>query len=224
MFYEADARFWPIVPFAKRLCERRDWPAPAELAGVLKTPVTFAEPPFAGKSAGAYDASIVERREVLTRPRHWHDLFNAFVWCVFPKTKAALHERQYACIRERVVDGMAPNARTREQDALALFDEGGVVRVDGESETFDVIFGHSLYETMLHDRLLVHGAHVRVGVESTRLTAVTWQALLDERLSYYVSSKDRFQSPTQFDRIDLNSLRNPSWISGASAREHHPLG
>ena len=77
----------------------------------------------------------------------WHDFLNALVWATFPRAKLALHRRQHAAIERWIPPGATqlPNARTREQDALALVDEGGVLLC--EDRTF--FFGHALFEGLV---------------------------------------------------------------------------
>lgn len=79
----------------------------------------------------SYDGSIALRREIPCLVASYHDWFNALVWMAFPRTKRALHARQFRALKESVSDGMAtlPNRRSREQDALTIFDEGGCVVV-----------------------------------------------------------------------------------------------
>jgi hypothetical protein len=106
---------------------------------------------------------------------------NALVWATFPGAKLALHARQHAIIAGRLGrDLRLPGARTPEQDALAMFDEGGVAIVcsrprRGELESalardsttellhlvrersaVPMVFGHAIYES------LVSGAEVSV--------------------------------------------------------------
>lgn len=78
--------------------------------------------------AELYDVSIRDRGLVPTRARSWHDLMNALVFAAYPKAKHtihALHARELD--RHFARHGGLPNARSRVQDVLALFDEGGVV-------------------------------------------------------------------------------------------------
>jgi hypothetical protein len=73
---------------------------------------------------------------------------NALVWASFPRSKLALHERQLRALVARLPPGARtlPPTRSREHDALALIDEGGVVILrDGRAEV-EVVFGHALYE------------------------------------------------------------------------------
>jgi hypothetical protein len=78
--------------------------------------------------AELYEGQIVEHGQVPTRLDDWHDFFNALTFAAFPRAKWALHRRQYALLKQRIGPGTRrlPGARTREQDALALFDEGGI--------------------------------------------------------------------------------------------------
>ena len=78
----------------------------------------------------------------------WHDFMNALVWATFPRAKAALHRQQHALYQAWATPGATrlPNARTREQDGLALVDEGGVVILASNAGDLVVPFGHALFE------------------------------------------------------------------------------
>ena len=85
-----------------------------------------------------YERRIYETGEVPTRLANWHDFLNALAWFLFPQIKAALNKRQ--------VEGGDPNVvRTREQNRLAMFDEGGVILYG--TQVF--IVGHALMESLL---------------------------------------------------------------------------
>jgi hypothetical protein len=85
-----------------------------------------------------YDECIDLRREVPTRPGHWHDFMNALVWATFPHSKRALHARQ----RPLVAAQRGP--RCAEADALAILDEAGVL---GCAEG-PLVFGHAVLEAL----------------------------------------------------------------------------
>jgi len=102
-----------------------------------------------------YDERIYVRGEVPSRPENWHDFFNMLVWCTFPKTKVAINARQRAALRARVDPTMRrlPSARSREQDLLAILDEGGAIRrPDGTL----LILGHAIYEHLACNPVPVH--------------------------------------------------------------------
>lgn len=162
-FFERDARFAPIAGAARLFAECTDWPevaaidrALAERARVRFVPAARRPRRQRGPIAlrDLYDARIT-RGEVPTRARNWHDFLNALVWATFPKSKRALHARQHHALQawaraSATLDGdrvaRLPNARTRELDALALVDEGGVLVGGDAPDAPRVVFGHALYE------------------------------------------------------------------------------
>jgi hypothetical protein len=129
-----------------------------------------------------YEPRIFLRGEVLLRAANWHDLFNALVWLVFPRTKAALNRRHYEALCAQRAAG-AVN-RGPQQDALTLFDEGGIVvaaanpdlaamlrahdwkalfwqrRAEARAAMGYYLFGHALYEKALQPYAGVTGRGV----------------------------------------------------------------
>jgi hypothetical protein len=159
-FFEADPRFWPVARAASCFVNHTTWPRPEEYSDAFAGrphPVRFVSDPPNQRRRGpvdfakTYDGRI-EKGEVPTRPGMWHDFLNALVWATFPRAKAALHRRQHLLFRGWAEPGAArlPNARTREQDALALVDEGGIVVLDGSNGSRTVTFGHALFEGLVH--------------------------------------------------------------------------
>lgn len=160
-FFEQSPWFWPIARSASVFAEHADWPDVDEYGAAfdVEPPVRFERAPARRRRpegpivrTDLYDAMIVERRAVSTRPRMWHDFLNALVWTAFPRAKLALHRRQHAAIERWIPEGATrlPNARTRELDTLALVDEGGVVVLRfGEDDARPLIFGHALYEGLV---------------------------------------------------------------------------
>lgn len=143
--YTESAWYWPIAAALARFDQLTHFPSPAALtalyaertAGLDLPDLRFvaAQKPRKPRAKrqpialeSLYEGRVIARGEVPTRPDDWHDLFNALAFVAFPRAKRALHARQYAIMKERVPPGATrlPNARTREQDALSLFDEGGI--------------------------------------------------------------------------------------------------
>lgn len=194
-FFTRHEDFWPIEKAASRFADYEDWPDVSEY-NVADAPVRFEEAPIKRKRppgeivrAELYDARIVNDRVVPTRPRMWHDFLNALVWITFPKAKLALHRRQHAAIEKWIPPGATqlPNARTREQDALALIDEGGVLLVAGRT----MFFGHALFEGLIFEQL----AMISRGV---RLSGSIEEA--DAELASLLDDAARFQSPDELPR------------------------
>ena len=150
------ARFWddPLFDVLREVANRLDglvaFPDVATLDARLLGPLrgeprsTFEhvlelQRPMIGRRAKAlhpkelaslYDVRITNARSIPTREQSWHDVMNAIVFAAFPEAKSTVHERQAAELtRHYAIHGRLPNARSRLQDMLALFDEGGVVLV-----------------------------------------------------------------------------------------------
>ena len=173
--------FWPLAHAGDWLEACESFPSPESIddalagrAGVRferQTPVPRRRR-VARDPASMYDARIAAGA-VPTRPGSWHDLMNALVWATFPHAKRTLHAKQHAL----VVPG-AP-MRSREQDALALVDEGAVVvamraPADGEDalaaavasgEGKAIVFGHAIYEGIVLGRPLPLASALVVAVD-----------------------------------------------------------
>jgi hypothetical protein len=154
-FFRKSPLFWPIAPAASKLERFADWPEPEDLAVLFArgaAPVRFelAAPKPRRRPAATdarYDARIAVERVVPTRARSWHDLLNALVWATFPRAKLALHERQHRMIAARLGEDLRlPGSRTKEQDAVAMIDEGGVALLRDARSSCAIIFGHAIYE------------------------------------------------------------------------------
>lgn len=145
-----------------------------------------------------YDARITLDRVVPTRARSWHDLMNALVWGTFPQAKRALHARQHRAIAERLAPGARtlPPARTRELDALALLDEGGVVLL-GSGFAGTIVFGHAIYESLA------------LGVSPPVVAAIALDApertlrSVDAALARRIEDAESLRGPEELKRVAL---------------------
>ncbi len=112
-----------------------------------------------------FEPAAFLRGEVPVRRFSWHDLLNAIVWMTFPTAKAALNARHFHALSRR--EG---SRRSREEDALTLFDEEGVIVLSTDPDLLQMVrdfrwrelfwerrdsvrqkmrfllFGHALYE------------------------------------------------------------------------------
>jgi hypothetical protein len=170
---------WPLRGPLLALGDLRDLPPVDAIDRVLgaRAGIRFSPAPQRGRRARRshpprpYDAAITEDGEVPTREQNLHDLMNALVWAVFPRSKRALHARQHRVVTAagRPRHGEA-KVRTPEGDALAMLDEGGllvlavanrsaeierlarlqehdhVALIAGAGDARAVAFGHALYE------------------------------------------------------------------------------
>lgn len=144
-------------------------------------------------AASSYDGSIALRREVPTRDADLHDHCNFLAWLLFPRSKRAIHERQYRAKEAWIPSGAArlPGARTREQDALTLFDEGGVVTL-GASATprVRIVFGHALLEHFARTTTPIAATEMRIDLPDE-----TGADAIDRAVATRIADPTSFLSP-----------------------------
>ena len=248
------AWYWPIEPAIRALGACEAFPTreqltqlhagSAEVAGVpaltfgpyVKRTRTRKQRAVPIDIESLYDGSISARGEVPTRDADWHDLFNALVFASFPGSKHHLHARQFAQLRLRIDDGARklPGVRSREQDALTLFDEGGCLvagdqavleplrALESQASFYEALragidkeqlvvapFGHALFE---HKVAGLRGpssfAFLLPLLELPRERAGMLRAL-DAAFAAVLVNPQRFCSPAELRRLDLTDLGAP---------------
>jgi hypothetical protein len=215
-FFRRSRLFWPVERAASVLAECVTWPGPDDLTRMFEgdPPVHFeAALPKSRRARlpadARYDARIAVARRVPTRAQSWHDLANALVWATFPRAKLALHLRQHRIISARLgPDLRLPGARTPEQDAIAMLDEGGVALLCLRARRGDVeeavaredagelaamiekgwaraaIFGHAIYEALAcGDKATVRAAARIVDVEAAPVDAADGLRAADDSIA-----------------------------------------
>lgn len=183
-FLERGALYSSLRRIGAALEHREHWPDLQALNALLATQpvhtesgarlrvVAQGEPPAgsADRLAKKYEARIYRHGELQTRAQNWHDLFNLLAWLHFPRTKARLNALHYRELLQ--AHGPATNRSTL-QDALTLFDEGGLIVASTDAQWLGLIrtfqwktlfweqraavlrdmrfylFGHALYEKAL---------------------------------------------------------------------------
>jgi hypothetical protein len=237
--------FWPLRAAASHFAAHSDWPSLQELSDVYRVctehlaapALTFndnvkkSDKRVSGRIvlSALYDARITLQREVPTRERNWHDLLNMLCFTTFPHSKLALHARQYACLAQRVdaQTKQLPNRRTPEQDALTLFDEGGValaleadaaaelqrlpipereamsLRLYEQRRLRVVAFGHALYEHLIEGLRCPGGCTKIIVVDQLWAESGVFVHALDRALAAHLSAPEHMQSPVECGQIRL---------------------
>jgi hypothetical protein len=248
-FFDRSPWFWPLRPAAEAFCAYEDWPRFDDLNALyaratqgqalpqlrFRPNVRKQDKRAAGRVvlSALYDARITLSHEVPTRERDWHDLFNALCFSTFAHSKLALHARQFRALRERVPEQAArlPPARTPEQDALTLFDEGGVVvaveptlalqlavaspeqraaacsELIAEHKARVVPFGHALFEHLVEGLRCPGGCTQVVAVGDALAQSTDFLPALDRALAAVIADRARFTSPRQCSQIRLETLQ-----------------
>jgi hypothetical protein len=218
---------WPRLEQLSDLVEeerRRRAPdqAPVRFVPAARPRRRGARPPLA--LADLYDGRIALGGEVPCLDSSYHDLFNALVWAAFPRSKRALHRRQFQALQASLPAGLErlPNRRTRERDALTLFDEGGslllaVASRRGAAERKGLaarplrhrqappramLFGHALMDHLCFESGPVRSAAMRVVLDADVADATGRELLdaVDRALCQLLLDPTRFASP-EFDAV-----------------------
>jgi hypothetical protein len=210
-FFEKSPLFWSVAAQAARFADFSEFPAVEDYGRVFDgdAPVRFeAAPPRPRKLTppidprALYDGRITLEAVVPTRRGSWHDFLNALVWGAFPRAKRALHARQH----EAIVRALPPEARTlpparsREHDALALIDEGGVVVLESPRGATRMVFGHALFEGLVLEVRATIARAVVLRVDDVPASARDRIALADSLLA---SRLEEPLAPEMLPRIAL---------------------
>lgn len=161
-----------------------------------------------------YDGSISLKGEVPCLFESYHDLFNSLAFAAFVRSKRALHHRQFVALQSWVGDRpQLPGKRTREQDALTIFDEGGVIVLMDkpfadnwrksteptpipayapEHGVVPLLFGHALLEHVLYGHVQIRASAVVIELPSS----LSPQLDLLETSDLYLSR--RLSDPLEF--------------------------
>ena len=146
----------------------------------------------------------------------WHDYLNALVWATFPRSKLALHARQHRAVQGWLPADATqlPNARTRELDALALVDEGGVLLLRFRERELPVIFGHALFESLVFGQPAMIARAVvldaggvdaipRAELDAAELDRSGVLRIADELLARVLENAARIVRPEELPRIQV---------------------
>lgn len=253
-FLERSPMFEPLRFFGRTALETR-WPSLDDLRRQLaarKPPITTrsgARLSFVpqGRKASAfeekYEARIYLRGEVQARRDNWHDLLNALVWLTFPQSKAALNERHYHALLEQTAAGS--QNRGPVQDAMTLFDEGGVIVAARDPELLRLIehfawkdlfwrnrarvmtdmrfclFGHALYEKALRPFAGITGRGVLLEVDTEFFASPLSVQLerLDAVLAAHLLDAGRLRSTRELAPVPI--LGVPGWCADTACESYY---
>src|SRR5712691_274794 len=205
-------------------------------------PIRFVPPAAAsGEFSAQYEVRIFETGEVQTRADNWHDLFNALVWLVFPRTKAVLNRHHCEEIRARRGEQLRGTAR----DVLTLFDEGGIVVAAADPELPALlrefrwkevfwrrraevlrsmrfyVFGHAIYEKALEPYKGVTPKALILDAAPGLLDAPIERQLceLDARAADYFSGTQALASTRNLSPLPILGI--PGWEPANASEEYY---
>lgn len=177
-----------------------------------------------------YEPRIFLTGEVQTRNANWHDFFNLMVWLAFPRTKARLNSIHYSLAQAQPLQ----TNRSRAQDVLTLFDEGGIVVTSTDATLLELVrqfrwkelfwqrreavlrhlrfflFGHALYEKALapYKGLTAKGLLLDVDATFMAQPLAVQLAAIDTRAADWFAT-DALQSTRALAPVPI--LGYPGW-------------
>jgi hypothetical protein len=180
---------------------------------------------------------------VQMREHNWHDLLNALVWLIFPKTKAVLNARHYHALLEERAAGNTGRGAVR--DVNTLLDESGVIVVYTDSQLAALLrnfkwkelfwqrreqvrtsmgfylFGHGLYEKALQPYIGMTGQGLLIKVEQEFFSWPPAQQLkhLDNQLGDYLAMAEHCRSTRDLSPVPL--LGVPGWVAGNNSAAYY---
>ena len=89
-----------------------------------------------------YESRIYLNSELQTRTENWHDFFNAMAWLSFYQIKRTLNKLHYQASHSRETG----TNRSPLENAIALFDECGLIIISNRQDLLDLIKDHKWKE------------------------------------------------------------------------------
>ena len=96
-----------------------------------------------------YEERVYKKGIISTREHNWHDLFNALIWLLFPKTKVLLNELH---MQELITQ--TGKKRTPGRDAITHLDESGIIIASSKPELLQALKEHYWQDVFVHYREL----------------------------------------------------------------------
>lgn len=227
------ARAWPELAAASP-------PSRATMTGLLARTEGPSLRLVAPTEAPSGYESAVSEGAVPTRESSWHDVFNVLAFIAFPQAKLALHRRVLTLQRARAAAGAPAGIRSREEDALALLDEGSLViagppaaiaalddaRREGSLPRLDAVMrSHGLVARVLGHALLEHLVLERrpigAGVLTLALPEPPTLDVVDRALAERIAAGG-FPTPCTSPTLPWPDPTVDGWIAGAAEGDPGP--
>jgi len=94
-----------------------------------------------------YEERVYKKGIISTREHNWHDLFNAFIWLLFPKTKVLLNK-----LHMQELEQQAGKKRSPARDAITHLDESGIIIVSSKASLLSALKNHQWQDAFVQSR------------------------------------------------------------------------
>lgn len=216
-----------------------DWPNCEQLMALIKQPIYLESGklltmmpqdetlPFPELG---YEQRIFKHGIVSTRLKNWHDIFNAFIWALFPQTKMTLNTLH---AEELLIQ--KGQQRTPARDAITHLDESGIIIASSNLQLLEqlknhhwhdvfvssrhewhhsidaFIFGHGMYEKAFNPFIGFTGKAYCIQVDQTLfdLDKSAQYSLLDRLLATHIKQTRSLRDSSQLSPLPM--LGVPGW-------------
>ena len=159
-FYKNSIIFNTIADFAKAFSKLQSWPGLDQLNAQFKkhnqTLVVIPQMKKAENFEQLYESRIYLQKQLQTRTENWHDFFNALCWLSFPETKKTLNQFHY----QRSLQRKTGSNRSPLENAMALFDECGLIIISDQQHLLDMFREHQ-WQTLFIEHKSDFNKHLR---------------------------------------------------------------
>ena len=152
-----EASYFKDVNHLFRLNQYKHWPKLSELNSWSRLPYQFVSQQQLA-AAHNYEHYIATHSAIPTRSESWHDLFNAVIWHLFPRTKRLFNQWHVEDIARH-----GEHPRSKRRNKITQFDECGVVIVHTQSAIPSALLAHDWQQAFVAQQQQWH-QNVRVFV------------------------------------------------------------
>jgi hypothetical protein len=243
-FVQAHAR-WPGLADFQRFFEQ----GVETHCSANNQPLTFvAQGARPQRFEDGYEPRIYLQGEIQTRLNNWHDFFQVMVWRMFPTTKVLLNKLHHDAIKQRLDNCPNQTQRSTRENMLTQFDECGAVvlasdpgllalirefqwkslfwqrRNELAGKLKCIVFGHAIYEKLLHPYIgmTAHSVLLPVAQDLLEQSTQVIVAETDKLLTGIFSDPHTVRSPQDLFPFPLLGL--PDWAANSSEAFYDDTG
>ena len=220
-----------------------DWPGCQGLLALLDTPFILSSGlqldmrpqdetlPFPEMG---YEERVYKKGIISTREQNWHDLFNAFIWLLFPKTKNLLNALHMQELKKQ-----PGKKRTPCRDAITHLDESGIIIASSNASLLEALKNHQWQTVFVQSRgqwssklsssnqeaskigafVFGHGMYEKAFTPFIGFTGKAYCLEIDDK--FY--QQDKLTQYQQLDQLLCDDIRQKNTLSDSSCLSPLPI-
>ena len=210
-----------------------NWPGCKGLLSLMDKPVVLSSGCFLDMKAQdetlpflemGYEERVYKKGIISTREQNWHDLFNAFIWLLFPQTKVLLNE-----LHMQELKLQPGKKRTSARDAITHLDESGIIIASSDESLLKALKDHQWQSVFVQARsrwwkdigafVFGHGMYEKAFKPFIGFTGKAYCLQVDE--DFY--RQDKRQQYLVLDQLLRDDIQNKKSLSDSSHLSPLPI-